>query len=257
MSEALVQLKAGTESHPLFLAHGMGGSVVEFRDLVEFVQTERSIYGLEARGNDGVEKPFDRIEDSAQYFLDAIKKAQRAGPYFLLGYSLGGLVALEMAQQLASQGQTVGLLAILESYPHPTQLALGQRIHLASRMKRRAMRAVPASPKPPLSASVRDSGYALGGRTHLPPVTERAYQSAYSAWTHYQPRFYEGKIHFVRAAISTIYPDDPLAVWGKLARELEVVTVPGDHHGILAEHCEILGSVLSEYLRNADATRTP
>jgi aspartate racemase len=257
MSEALIQLKAGTESQPLFLAHGMGGSVDEFRDLVKFIQTERSICGLQARGNDGVEKPFDRIEDSAQYFLDAIKKAQPAGPYFLLGYSLGGLVALEMAQQLASQGQTIGLLAMLESYPHPTQLALGQRIRLALRMKRRALRAVPDPSKPRLSASVRNTDFGLEGRSHTLPVTERAYKSAYNEWTHYQPRFYEGKIHFVRAAISTIYPDDPIAVWSRLARELEVVTVPGDHHGILAEHYEILGSMLSGYLRDADPTRTP
>lgn len=236
MSEVLTLLKAGTESQPLFLAHGMGGSVDEFCDLVKFLPTERSIYGLQAKGNDGVEEPFERIEDSAAYFIEAIKEVQPRGPYLLAGYSLGGLVVLEMAQRLSSKGETVALLAMMDTYPHPQNLSFWQRVRLAlRRIKRRASSTVSASSS----------------------VTNRAYESAHMAWKQYRPRFYEGKIYFVRAAISTIYPADPIAVWDKLARKLEVRTVPGDHHGILAEHFEVLGSVVSEYLRDANLLRTP
>jgi len=257
MSEVLVPLKAGAESQPIFLAHGMGGSVDEFRDLVKFIRTERPIYGLQAKGNDGIEVPFDRIEDLAGYFLDTIKKTQPGGPYFLIGYSLGGLVAIEMAQRLASQGQIVGLLAMLESYPHLTQLALWQRIRLAlRRIKRRALSTASTPSKSPSNASVHDPDPRVEGATHMPSVTEHAYNCAYSAWKHYRPRSYQGKIYFVRAAISTIYPDNPTAVWGKLASELEVETVQGDHHGILAEHCEMLGSLLSRLIaRTPEAIR--
>ena len=260
MSEVLVPLKAGTETELLFLAHGMGGSVGESRDLVKFIRTERPIYGLQAKGNDGIEEPFDRIEDLAEYFLDAIKKAQPGGPYFLIGYSLGGLVAVEMAQRLASQGQIVGLLAMLESYPHPAQLSLGQRIRLAVRGgKRRISTAM--NPPARFNQYLKSSGH--GSRDQIRSafqsrlaIMRRVHDSAYRAWKHYQPRFYEGKIHFVRAAISTIYPDNPSAVWGKLASELEVETVQGDHHGILTEHCEMLGSLLSRLIaRTPEAIR--
>ncbi len=238
MSDVLVQLKAGDESQPLFLAHGMGGSADEFRDLLKHIHTGRSIYGLQARGNDGLEEPFERIEDLAEYFLNAIKTIQTRGPYFLIGFSLGGIVALEMAQQLSARGESAALLAMMDSYPHPKRLSPWQRIQLA--LRRSKGRGLSTSPDPtqPFSTSVRPQS-AIG----------RAYTGACTAWKLYRPRFYQGKIYFVRAAISTIYPNDPIAIWGQLASELEVQTVPGDHHGILAENCAILGSLLSEFLR--------
>ncbi len=247
MSGVLTLLKAGTESQPLFMAHGMGGSAIEFSDLVKFVRTERCIYGLQAKGNDGAEEPFERIEDLARYYLDAIKQLQPRGPYFLIGFSLGGLVALEMAQQLSSGGESVALLAMMDSYPHPAHLSLWQRIRLALRRSRVVDAEAGVGQTAPRHITHLSADYAQ------PPTSamRRAYDSANLAWTRYRPKFYQGKIHFVRAAVPTIYPDNPVAVWGKLASELEVETVPGDHHDILTKHFEILGSVLSRYLAEA------
>lgn len=254
MSEVLTLLKAGIEREPLFLAHGMGGSVNEFCELVKFLPTERPIYGLQAKGNDGVEEPFELIEDLADYFLDAIKKVQPRGPYLLMGYSLGGLVALEIAQRLSSKGEIVALLGMIDSYPHPHHLSLWQRIRLAARgVKGRVSSTAPASSVPKPKSRAMDNPVP---RTDPPSVTSRARQTGYVAWKQYRPRFYDGRICFVRAAISTIYPDDPIAVWSKFALKVEVRTVPGNHHGILAEHFEVLGSVLSEYLRDANLIKT-
>ena len=74
---------------------------------------------------------------------------------------------------------------------------------------------------------------------------------AYQALKRYRPHYYSGKIKFVRAEISSDFPDDPVAVWANLAAEFEVETVPGDHLGILTTHFESLGSVLSRYLQEA------
>lgn len=79
----------------------------------------------------------------------------------------------------------------------------------------------------------------------------RLRQSAYLALTRYRPRFYPGRIRFVRAAISTAFPADPAAVWGSLASEFEVETVPGDHLGIVATHYEELGSTIFRYTEEA------
>jgi hypothetical protein len=80
---------------------------------------------------------------------------------------------------------------------------------------------------------------------------QRVRDSAYLALTRYRPRFYPGKIKFVRAEISSAFPDDAAAVWEPLAQIVEVETVPGDHLGIIAIHFEDLASVLSRYLREA------
>ncbi len=129
----LLQLKEGVGA-PIFLAHGLGGTAMDFFQLVKHLKTQRPIYGMQAKGTDGVDEPFDRIEDLAQFYLNAIKELQPHGPYFLVGYSLGGLVMLEMAQRLTENGEKIALLAMLESYPHPKFLSLKQRVRLGSRL---------------------------------------------------------------------------------------------------------------------------
>src|SRR5580704_9648515 len=87
----ILLLKDGTQAPPVFLAHGLGGTAMDFFQLVKHLKCERSVYGMQAKGADGIDAPFDRIEDLAQYHLDSIRELQPHGPYFLIGYSLGGL----------------------------------------------------------------------------------------------------------------------------------------------------------------------
>jgi hypothetical protein len=79
----------------------------------------------------------------------------------------------------------------------------------------------------------------------------RVTPKAYRALAHYSPRFYEGKIRFVRAEADYFFPRDPCSVWGKLAAELEVEIVPGDHNEIVTTHFDTLAPVLSRYLSHA------
>jgi thioesterase domain-containing protein/acyl carrier protein len=260
----LVLLKAGTGAPPIFIAHGLGGSVIDFFQLVRHIQTQQPIYGMQARGIDGVDEPFDRIEDLAQFYLDAIKEVQPHGPYFLIGYSLGGLVTLEMAQHLSQEGEQVALLAMLETYPYSGFLPLGQRVHLVSRVVkdriyalaklplRDALAQLVMPPKRRFYISKNGSGSVWNrppSGVAATPALQRARESAYRALIQYRPRAYSGKIKFVRAEIITDFPSDPASVWANLAAQFEVDTVPGDHLGILGTEFASLASVLSRYLR--------
>jgi thioesterase domain-containing protein len=82
---------------------------------------------------------------------------------------------------------------------------------------------------------------------------QRVRDSAHLALTRYRPRSYPGKINFLRAAISSGFPEDATAVWAPLAEEFEVETVPGDHLGMIATHYEELASLLSRHLQEAFA----
>jgi thioesterase domain-containing protein/acyl carrier protein len=242
----LVQLKAGSEEPPVFIAHGLGGSVMDFYQVVKYIQTPHAIHGMQARGIDGLEEPLDRIEDMARYSLDAIKQLQPRGPYLLVGFSLGGLVALEMAQQLIAGGEKVALLAMLDSYPHVSRLSRGQRARLWARQtwRRVAKRLQWLGVSPPYQTTV----------DVLPsPALQLFRDRSYLALERYQPSFYPGKMSFVRAAIPTDFPADPAAVWSSLAREFEVTTVPGDHLGIMTTHFDSLASAISDYLREASS----
>src|SRR5438445_11545709 len=138
----LVLLKPGAEKPPIFITHGLGGSVIDFYQVVRHIQLPHPLYGMQAKCIDGVEEPFERIEDMAQFYLDAVKELQPHGPYLLVGFSLGGLVTLEMAQRLRESGEKVALLTMLDSYPHIRYLSHGQRLRLTTRLLARRLSAV-------------------------------------------------------------------------------------------------------------------
>ena len=262
----LLQLREGTQTPPLFLAHGLGGTAMDFFQLAKYIHTQRPIYGMQAKGTDGVDAPFDRIEDLAQFYIEAIQKLQPRGPYFLIGYSLGGLVMLEMAQRLIKTGEKVALLAMLESYPYPRFLPLKERARLGVRLATHRATTVGRLPlKDALSYIVRPSERRLyvsrdgngNAPTQIPigashtPTMQLARESAYRSLTRYRPQHYPGEIKFVRAETVTDFPDDPAAVWADLVDKIQVSTVPGDHLGILGVHFENLGAVLSRYVGEA------
>ena len=263
---SLVKLKAGTEGPPVFIAHGLGGSAMEFFQLVRHIRSPHPIYGMQARGTDGLDEPFERIEDMAKFHLDAVRELQPDGPYLLVGYSLGGLVTLEMARRLAEIGEKVALLALLETYPHTRYVPLGEHVRLVARLARHhasAMRQLPLPqalsyllrPSKRLSHFSRDGSGSVHKRAPIgvwfTPAMQRVRDSAYLALKAYRPRYYDGELKFVGAQTSSEFPDDPVAVWGDLAERFEVETVPGDHLGIITTHAEDLGSVLSRYLGEA------
>ena len=240
---ALVLLKPGADKTPIFLAHGLGGSVIDFFQPVRCIESEHPIYGLQSKGIDGLDEPPERIEDMAEFYLHALRELQPRGPYILIGYSLGGLVALEMAQRLTAKGERIALLCMIDAYPNIRYLPFGQQIRLAARLACRGLHI--------LGNSSENALYQPPAGIILTPPMKRIRESAYLALTRYRPRFYRGKIKFVRAAVVTGFPADAEAVWTPLAEEIEVETVPGDHLGMIATHYDHLASVLSRHLREA------
>ena len=248
----LVLLKRGTESPPIFAAHGLGGTVMDLFHLIASLDFPNPIYGMQGIGLDGISKPCESIEAVAQGYLDGIKQVQPNGPYFLIGYSFGGLVAFELAQRLVATGDSVRLLAMVDSYPHVRYLSVGQRVGLFSRLLgRRACRAMNWILRVRQNHPGRIDLYRAPAKSAFVPVNRRVHDSAYSAWRRYRPRFYAGDIKFLKAESASNFPDDPVAVWEHLAAQFECETVPGDHLGILTAHVETLAAVLSRHLRYA------
>jgi thioesterase domain-containing protein len=260
----LLTLKSGDEWPPVFIAPGMGANPLDYFQLARRIQSQHPIIVLQPRGFDRAQQPFDRIEDIAQYYLDAIKQMQAHGPYLLIGSSLGGLVTLEMAKRLTAEGEEIGLLTMLDSYPHFHHLSLKQRARLVVRLVknhtsivlrlpfRESISYIASRARRRWYDSVESSLGSYGSmETSISPAMQRIRDADYRALTRYKPRFYSGRIRFVRAAIFSQFPEDPDAVWGSLAEKFEAETVPGDHHGIITTNFESLAAVLSRYLREA------
>jgi amino acid adenylation domain-containing protein len=114
-SSSLVPIQPNGKRSPLFLIHPAGGHVFPYVHLANSLDPDQPCYGLQARGLEEGQEPHTRIEDMAAFYIDAMRSVQADGPYFLGGWSMGGVVAFEMAQQLRAQGQRTALLALLDT----------------------------------------------------------------------------------------------------------------------------------------------
>jgi len=101
---------------PLFCIHPGVGLSWNYFELVQYLN-DRPVYGLQARGIDGTTPLAPTFEAMISDYMDQIRSVQPTAPYHLLGWSFGGTVAQAMAAQFERQGETVALLALLDSHP--------------------------------------------------------------------------------------------------------------------------------------------
>lgn len=118
----LVPINPNGNKPILFGVHGHEGGTLYFRFIARQLPADQPFYALQAQGVDGVTPALRRIEDMALLYLQEIKKLQPHGPYYLCGFSLGGEIAYEMAQQLLKRGEQVRLLLMLDTR-NPERLA--------------------------------------------------------------------------------------------------------------------------------------
>ncbi|WP_147444808.1 non-ribosomal peptide synthetase [Corallococcus sp. CA053C] len=261
----LLRLDAGTSPlRPLFLVHGGGGSVLGYTELVRQLGSQRPVYGLFASGLDGGALPPDSVEALARDYLAQVRTVQPQGPYLLAGWSLGGLVALELARQLQAVGEQVELLALMDStVPTPEPRPAPDTLSLLGLFARTL--GLPWQGLPLDLEQLRR----LEGRELLATVLEAArsapasnvaldldtaerlytlYQRLYEAQRGYVPHGgYAGPALLLRAAASTGQQPD-WSTW--LTGPLTVYEVPGDHYSMLVEpHASAVAERLRHHLR--------
>jgi len=111
----LVELQVSGSQPPLFFAHPGGGNVLCYLDLARCLGSDQPFYGLQTPGFYEERILYTRIEDMASHYLEAVQAVRPEGPYFLGGWSLGGIIAYEMAQQLVARGQRDIQLLLLDT----------------------------------------------------------------------------------------------------------------------------------------------
>ncbi|WP_255779125.1 amino acid adenylation domain-containing protein [Mycetohabitans sp. B8] len=108
---------------PLFCIHPGGGLSWSYIGLSRHLGADQPVYGLQDRGFDGAVPLAETIDAMASDYIEHIRRIQPNGPYHLLGWSFGGYVAHSMATQLEQQGESVALLALLDSDLNPDRLS--------------------------------------------------------------------------------------------------------------------------------------
>ncbi len=226
----LVPLQTAGSRPVFFFVHGLGGTVMRFHELAKHMVPDQPFHCFQAQGMDGKLPCLNRVEDMAELYLEHMRATQPRGPYFLGGYSFGGLVALEMARRLRARSEEIGLLTLVDTYlPGPTenQSLLGRFLSLSGAqkwayLKKRAVR---------YGRGIKRRIVAL----YLPPPIKAVREACAIAEREYQPKLYEGDIVIFRASEKALRGlDDPRGGWQKYAAgTVEIHEVDGDHGNIL------------------------
>jgi thioesterase domain-containing protein len=192
----------------------------------------------------------------------ALRVIQPEGPYLLGGWSAGGLVALEMAQQLMGQGESIALLALLDTSPplrpdSADQGSSGQEYGLELSLEELAQlgpdEQLPYLWQHALKLGLIEPEVPMQVAEQFLRELKRLFHWHMMLANEYVVRPYAGRITLFRPI------EAPFAVetsrdrgWGKLAADVDVHFVPGQHHSLVKEpHVQVLASKLSACLVNA------
>jgi thioesterase domain-containing protein/acyl carrier protein len=278
----LVALQPRGAKPPFFCVHGVGGSVFGLEDLARHFSPDQPFYGIRAAGPDGYEQRCRRIEDMAAHYLAAVRTVQPHGPYYLGGYSFGGSVALEMAQQLRSRGERVALLAILDHVPPPTRFrrvtwSLTVPMDFAVNAVRWAAEDIWGAGRGRRLGALLRKGKLLGnllanglwgparrsGQSDVeeifvgmsfPDCFRRLVEVHYQTMREYVPQVYPGRVTLFRARTRPLFRLHGRDLgWDRLAGGgLNVIAVPGNHENFIKQpHVRALAEALLAQLRAA------
>lgn len=270
----LVALQKGGGRRPFFCVHPSGGNVLCYADLANLIGSEQPFYGIQSMGLDGPGLPLTRVEDMASRYISAMQEAQPEPPYLLGGWSMGAIVAYEMARQLTESGREVALLALLDMWV----ITEAEKVEIDGAL----MLVSIFGPYLPLSLEgLRrlDPDEQLIHVLHLarkdglvgPDVgSEQARRIIDTfvindrAASQYVPKPYPGRLTLFRATGPRMYGNvshnedaDPTLGWGRLAAGgVDVRLVPGSHDDLIARpHVEGLARELKDCLASAQLFR--
>jgi len=242
--------------------------VFPYIHLAKYLGPDQPCYGLQARGVEDGQDPHTRIEDMAATYIQAMQTVQPAGPYLLGGWSMGGVVAFEMAQQLHAQGQSVALLALLDGrIPTADDTFPEQDAEAISLVERYfgvsfgPMESLAELPEDEQLATLLEEAKSAGlVPAELDVSQARRFvmllRNDLRATQTYELHLYPGRITFFKASETlTGTSADPTMGWNDWASGgVEVHIVPGNHANLMYEpHVEVLAEKLTACLNQAQS----
>lgn len=261
----------GGPKRPFFLVAGMFGNVLNLRHLAHLLGADRPFYGLQARGLYGDQDPHKTIEAAAKDYLDEMKIVQPDGPYMLGGFSGGGIIAYEIAQQLIAAGEEVATLAMLDT-PLPQRVPLTTRDRAVIQMLELKSGGITypfkwVARRVAWEISKRRNTGENSNHTDETQFHNSAIEAAFlSAVETYELRDWQGPLALFRPPLrgkwhvgrdrwinserAYVTPDND---WGAHAPMLEVFEVPGDHDSMVLEpNVRVLAARLRRCIDDAE-----
>ena len=279
----IVPLREGGSLPPLFCIHPLGGWMDHYLKILPAVDNSRPVFGIRGRGLEPGEELPRTVEATAKEQVDAVRTVQKTGPYHLMGFSNGGIIAYELACQLQELGEMTVFLGIIDvSAPATevryvktlaTKLFPGQVLGKIPAFFERSLKAYPdswiykwimkaiqmvfhgvlfRSPAKSLPESVGGVHSSINLKeeslAHYPAESRPNMKVQLNASHMYLPHTFDGDlVLFSTGPDPILFPGDMTRGWGsRITGKCEVITVPGDHSNLFDEPYL---SVLTEKIR--------
>ncbi|MEO7021510.1 MAG: amino acid adenylation domain-containing protein [Ktedonobacteraceae bacterium] len=260
----LVAIQPDGSRPPLFCVHPSGGEVLCYMNLARHLGSDQPVYGLRASDLQLQEAGTSLIEMASAY-REALCTIQPYGPYFLGGWSMGGVIAFEMARQLEAQGQHVAFLGLFDSYLPPEQTDDDEHTWLRKFVGDLADFSGMTFSYTEAGIPVAETEEALQylllevQQAHLLPTDVdvnyikrlfSTFKRNVDALCRYQPEFYAGEISLFQASAFTGGDQVELTYgWHQFAAQVTQQAVPGNHYTMLRDpQVEVLARLINACL---------
>ncbi|MGE5322035.1 MAG: thioesterase domain-containing protein, partial [Actinomycetota bacterium] len=256
---ALIPMRKEGSRAPFFCVHPVGGTVFCYEQLMRHLGSDQPFYAFQSIGLNRDQEPQTSIAGMAATYRELMCQMQPEGPYRIGGWSLGGVIAFEMACQLESEGKEVALLALFDSHvssSHSTQIRNPrQPVDDSYLMKKFAADLGIRMAETHASA---DSD----GQTALLELIRRAqeqgslpadvnpliaarlfntFKANFQALHEYVPGTFGGRVDYFEPEHRNGTTSAPTDIWSNLARGgLERHLVPGDHYSMFNKENSIV-----------------
>jgi len=247
--KALIDIKPAGSKIPLYIVHGIGLNLLNFRNMVFNLDNDQPVYGIQSLGLNNKTEALDDMEEIAAAYNSEITAHNPTGPYAIAGYSFGGYIAYEMARQLQDQGREVKLLAMFDTnLQYPThQYSFWKKVYTKTlrQFPKAAFRIKSISKYPKDNIAYLTTYYERKFKglyknvdfqteqdpENLPDFMQQIAKKLIKAFYKYRIRPLDIKIDLFRANKRFYFVDDPdFLGWTNYAlKGVNVHIVPGDH----------------------------
>jgi|WetSurSiteA1Bulk_404760.scaffolds.fasta_scaffold00254_3 thioesterase domain-containing protein len=229
---------------PLFIVHGDNSNYI----ISEYFGKDQPVYGFFHPGSEGEKIPFKSAKVMAKDYLDKILAVHPLGPYYLIGYSFGGILAFEMAIQLQKLGKEVPFLALIDTVSPLVHEPIKWHKNLFTSIRLNILRPIRRRLKHRMKLLICNT-YIL--RKKPIPVGLRSYYLwiKYSLLTKkYSPSKFDGDILLFRTT------ENPYSLrllgWESLVKNIRVIEIDGKHLDIFIgkNRTDILRTEIEKHL---------
>jgi thioesterase domain-containing protein len=247
----IVVLQQGQGRTPFFCVHASGGTVLCYADLAQLTGLDQPFYGIQSASLNESATRQTSVEEMAAHYISAMRDVQPDGPYLLGGWSMGAIVAYEMARQLVEQGREVALLALLDMWviTEAEKVEVDEALILVSifgpylHISLESLRNLDPDEQLAYVLHLARKENLVG--SEVGPEQARLILDTFitndRAAGRYVPKPYTGRVTLLRATEPRQYGNnyhnwdaDPTLGWSDLAAGgVEVLPVPGSHDNII------------------------